>query len=147
MTDHETNEKIAELIGFHNTVGLMKRYLWYRPDARGYTANESDAGRYTLEEAKKHAHLLGEEPVTIHKFSTPKFNESLDACALFEKTITGQNVGMYEHFLGEITQSDALALRRSFVGERMRLIRATPLQRCEAFLKVCEWAEKNPPAL
>lgn len=146
MTDHDNNTKIAELIGFHNTVGLMKRGLWYRPNSCGYTDREEEAGRYALEEAKKHEYLLY-EPVTIHKFSTPKFNESLDACALFEKTITGQNVGMYEHFLGEITQSDALALRRSFVGERMRLIRATPLQRCEAFLKVCEWAEKNPPAL
>lgn len=135
MTDHETNEKIATLIGFHDRVGLKKRGYWYRPNACGYTDREEEAGGYTLEEAREHAHPDG-EPVTIHKFTTPSFTESLDACRLFEDQIFGDDIGLYEHFLGEATQSDAMALRRCFVGERMKLIRATPRQRCDALLKM-----------
>lgn len=139
MTDHETNEKIAELIGFHNTVGLMKRYLWYRPDARGYTANESDAGRYTLEEAKDHEYLLGEEPVTIHKFSTPKFNESLDACRLFELTLDPVELSDYGARLRWIvTHTTEVKDRHPDTGRIPdgRYYCATARERCDAFLQL-----------
>lgn len=142
MNPEEINSAIANICGVHNAVGLKKRGMWYRPNARGYTCNEWEAGRYSMKDAMEHANPDG-EPVTIHQFTTPNYYESLDMCALFEGTLIGCNIGIYEHFLGEITQSDALALRRCFVGERMRLIRATPPQRCEAFLKTFECAGKG----
>ena len=53
-------------------VGLKKRGLWYRPNACGYTDRQEEAGRYTLEEAKKHEHA-DDVPVTIHEFDVPRY--------------------------------------------------------------------------
>ena len=53
-------------------VGLRRRGLWYRPNAGGYTDRQEEAGRYTREEAKKHAYPY-DEPVTIHEFDVPKY--------------------------------------------------------------------------
>lgn len=57
----------VNLFGGGKFVGLKKRGCWYRPDAKGYTDRESEAGRYTREEAKKHEYLH-DERVTIHEF-------------------------------------------------------------------------------
>ncbi len=53
-----------ELFDGGNLVGLKKRGLWYRPDAKGYTDRSAEAGRYTREEAKKHEYPH-DDPVTI----------------------------------------------------------------------------------
>ena len=128
MTNKEINERIAALTGFHNTVGLMKRGLWYRPEACGYTNCECEAGRFTLEEAKKHEYLL-DEPVTIHRFKTPNYAESLDACRSFET----------EYTLGE--QEEVFDMLYDEFGIRGACF-ATPLQRCEAFLRLKgQWDE------
>ncbi len=44
---------------------IRKRGYFYRSNAQGYTQCLSEAGRYTLEEAKKHEYPH-DEPVTIH---------------------------------------------------------------------------------
>lgn len=49
-------------------VGLMKQGLWYRPNAKGYTDRQSEAGRYTREEAKQHEYLHVPDAVTIREF-------------------------------------------------------------------------------
>jgi hypothetical protein len=79
VTDFEILAQITKLDEPEHRVGLKKRGLWYRPKACGYTNLESEAGRYTLEEAKKHEYLRGEEPVTIHGFSPKPFLTSFDA--------------------------------------------------------------------
>lgn len=138
MTDHETNEKIAELIGFHNTVGLMKRGLWYRPNSCGYTDREEEAGRYTLEEAKRHEYLLY-EPVTIHKFSTPNYAESLDACRLFELTLDPIELTEYAVILRRIVTKNAkdheVHPNTGYVPDG-RYYCATARERCGAFLQL-----------
>lgn len=123
MTNQEINERIAEITGFHDKVGLKKRGYWYRPNARGYTSREDEAGRYTNEEAKKHEYLIGEEPVTIHNFTTPNYSESLDACLAFEKEYTfGEQEKVFDGMVNRLGVIDATF--------------ATPLQRCEAFLRL-----------
>lgn len=48
----------------------------------------------------------------------------------------------YEFWLGEITKTSALALRRSFVGERFMLAHATAAQRAEAYLRtINKWKD------
>lgn len=78
-----TNEEMRELdawIGVNlfnhgETVGLMKRGLWYRPKASGYTGSESEAGRYSREEAKRHEYNPPGclDPVTVAEFSAPHY--------------------------------------------------------------------------
>ena len=123
MTNQEINERIALITGFHNFVGLKKRGYWYRPDACGYTSRENEAGRYTIEEAQEHAHPDG-DPVTIHRFTTPNYAESLDACREFEDFSTGEEWAVYINTLTEVCDmyNDPIV--------------ATPLQRCEAFLRL-----------
>ena len=47
---------------------------WYRPNAQGYTPFVREAGRYTLDEATRHAHPNGpdgpRDGITIHHIST-----------------------------------------------------------------------------
>lgn len=54
-------------------VGLRKRGYWYRENAHGYTDRQSEAGKYTREQAKAHEYLRGDEPVTIHEFDIPHY--------------------------------------------------------------------------
>jgi hypothetical protein len=66
----QINRGIEALIP-HQFVGLKKLDFWYRPNGAGYTRSECDAGRYTLEEAKKREYLRGDysEHVIITPFS------------------------------------------------------------------------------
>lgn len=47
---------------------------WYRPEARGYTGNPAEAGRYSYEDAYSHSHPNGEsaprDGITIKRAST-----------------------------------------------------------------------------
>jgi hypothetical protein len=72
------------LFDSHKFVGLKKRGLWYRPGAAGYTANPDEAGRYTLEEAKRHEDLR-DEPVTIHEFPVEDFESPAGFVKLLKK--------------------------------------------------------------
>lgn len=54
-------------------VGIKKRGFWYRPDAKGYTSDQDEAGRYTRAEAKEHEYLH-DDPVTIHEFEPKRYS-------------------------------------------------------------------------
>lgn len=138
MTNQEINERIAAITGFYNTVGLKKRGYWYRPNARGYTACECEAGRYTLEEAKKHEYKLGDEPVTIHRFTTPNYAESLDACREFMSHIKDEERDMFADEAVHLHRIEPL-YQYDFWFAIMTL---TPLELCEAFLRLKgQWDE------
>lgn len=138
MTNQEINERIASIAGFHDKFGLKKRGLWYRPNAFGYTNREEEAGRYTIAEAHEHAHPDG-EPVTIHKFSTPNYAESLDACRAFERTLDVTESTEYAVQLRRIVTRNAESEDKHPDTMRIpdgRYYCATPLERCEAFLRI-----------
>lgn len=62
----ELDAWIAEhVMGTKYLVGLKKRGNWYRPNAHGYTDQQSEAWQLTRDEAKKHEYLHGDEPVTV----------------------------------------------------------------------------------
>lgn len=54
-------------------VGIKKRGFWYRPDAKEYTSDQDEAGRYTRAEAKEHEYLH-DDPVTIHEFEPKRYS-------------------------------------------------------------------------
>lgn len=139
MTDKEINERVAAITGFHNTVGLMKRGFWYRPNGCGYTACECEAGRYTMEAAKKHEYKLGDEPVEIKRFKTPNYAESLDACRGFESTFDPNDSSEYAVQLRRIVTWNAKDIEKhpdtGYVPDG-RYYCATPIERCEAFLRM-----------
>jgi len=131
------NTRIAELCGQGDLHFIIKRGVYYRENAHGYTTSQAEAWRLPYEEAKKHEYLRGEDPVALAKCPPPNYLESLDACTVFEAQATHD---LYEHYLGEVTGTSALALRRAFVGERYNLATAVPWQRCKAFLMLHkEW--------
>lgn len=132
MTNQEINERIAVITGFHDKVGLKKRGYWYRPDACGYTTKESEAGRYTNKEAKNHEYLIGEQPVTIHKFTTPNYAESLDACREFEESLSEDERHNYGLLIENTERFDTL-----WGGNRITaMVTVTAKERCEAFLRL-----------
>ena len=132
------NQRIAELCGSGDRYYVMKRGLFYRPSARGYTSNPEEAWKVSYEVAKRHEYLVGDERVTVHKVPPPNYLASLDACTEFEVRQAAHD--LYEHYLGEVTGTSALATRRAFVGERFRMATAPPWQHCKAFLMLRgEW--------
>lgn len=79
-------------------VGVMKRGLWYRPDARGYTDNVDEAGRWTRGEANMlkspktdRALFPNEEPVTIHEFPVRDYTEPRLAMEVLRQCIQKQH--------------------------------------------------------
>lgn len=110
MTPQEIRELdawIAEnVFNLGATVGLVKRGYFYRPNAQGYTALASEAGRFTLEEAKKHEWVKGEEDdVTIVRWDAPRYSsdpaaamEVLKRCLAVLEGYQVQIGGTYEHY-------------------------------------------------
>jgi hypothetical protein len=65
MTDAELNTAIAVACGTHDRWVIMKRGLYYRPEAHGYTSNISEAWIVSEEIAEKQiTHFPCDEPVT-----------------------------------------------------------------------------------
>jgi hypothetical protein len=131
MTDAEINAAIADATGVTQKVGLVKRGLWYRPNACGYTDRESEAGRYTMGEAKYHESVHGfPDDVMIRGFSPPDYVSDLNAMRDAESTLVSHNAERYANKLAIVVGDSARAEYRQF-----HLICATAKQRAEAFLK------------
>ena len=100
----DINQRIAEWLGWRLEVldsGLLR---WYGPDG------------------EKYAFMIGqEEPF-------PRYNESLDDCALFEADLKSRNMELvYSSHLSDLMDDGGIL----YIWE---LISATPEQRCSAFL-------------
>jgi len=121
----ELNQWIAEnVMDAKIFVGLKKRGYWYRPNAHGYTGQQSEAWHITRDEAKKHEYLRGDEPVTICEFDTPKYTTSpADAIAVLEKIVRekcgvkienvycdGDNWRIYESDIDDAVYAETLPL-------------------------------------
>lgn len=148
MTPEAQNMAIHEFIGGNKFVGLKKRGLWYRPDAKGYTSDENQAGRYTQEEAKGHEYVRGDadEWVRICHFKVPNYTGSLDAMHEAEKALKGSKDDEHSELSGYYEQlclvcGDGLEPLNVY---DIDLVRSTAAQRAEAFLKaVGRWKEKG----
>lgn len=78
---------------------------------------------------------------TLYK-PLPDYLNDLNAMHEVEKTIDPSLYDLYEFWLGDITKTSALAMRRSFIGERFTLAHATASQRAEAYLRtIGKWKE------
>ena len=67
--------------------------------------------------------------------SLPNYAESLDACKEFEGAIGKQALEYYAENLAVAVWGSAIGNTMSYLGAA-QLITATPLQRCEAFLRL-----------
>jgi hypothetical protein len=121
MTDQYINEAIALACGW-TRVGAI-------PETDIYVGLHPDHAEFS--------HLL---PLS----NIPNYCTDLNAIVPVVAKLTGASVGAFEEYLGEITGTGALALRRSFVGERFNLTIATARQLCEAFLRtIGKWKEES----
>jgi hypothetical protein len=135
LTNQQINERIAKLCGANEMVGLKKRGLWYRSGSSGYTSCECEAGRFTRKEAKKHEYLH-DEPVTIHEFASRDYAGSLDACREFESKLNGDHRSLYMDMLYLFVNDPGGDFSDSDFDNQWAMFNATPLQRCEAFLRM-----------
>src|SRR5688572_10765285 len=71
MTDTDIVEALEQRQGIK--YGVMKRGLWYRPGAHGYTDRTNEAWSLTFDEAKAHEYLRDEEPVTVRRLPSPDY--------------------------------------------------------------------------
>jgi len=129
MSPEEINRTISEAIGDHQYVGLVKRGYWWRPEGKGYTANEDEAGRYTREEA---ARIAGDE-VSIREFEPRSFYSCLNACQEMEATLTTDECWLYNRALDEILGT-AGGIGSGTIDQWKW--HASAPQRCEAFLRI-----------
>lgn len=120
-----------------NRFGVMKRGWWYRPKQCGYTGNESEAGRYTLEEAKRHESIHCEpDDVIVVEFSPPDYLNDLNAMAEAEKVLTHVQCIAYHECLNQIQATDTQERNGEIEYQAQDFwFHATAPQRAEAFLR------------
>jgi len=146
MTEAEQIKAIAELDG-PRMVGLVKCGMWWRPNSGGYTNCECEAGRYTMEEAKKREYVHGEpDDVTIREFSPKPYLTSRDAIVpVIQKycgslVVTGERwLFFFERLLSAVLLIDSAKHRASYPVEFVHaFFTATPAQLCEALLRTAD---------
>jgi hypothetical protein len=87
LTDEIVIERLAKRMGVSDQWVLMKRGLYYRPNAKGYTSSVSEAWVVSSTEADKHVYPH-DEPITKHPAPKPAYLKSLDALQPVLKTLT-----------------------------------------------------------
>ncbi len=133
LTDPKLRRMVADALGVSKFVGLKKRGLWYRPNAKGYTSCECNAGRFTREEAKKHEYLHGyaDEHVRIEEFSIPDYPNDLNACHEMENHLKPGQFHTFLFNLEKLTSSEHCFE----IENRFAQTHATARQHCIAFLR------------
>lgn len=99
LTNAELNAEIAERCGVGDRYVIMKRGMYYRPNAHGYTYNLSEAWIVDLELAQKHERPRCDEPVTIQKVGPPNYAEDLNASRVEILKLGGMLDEWYTHKL------------------------------------------------
>jgi hypothetical protein len=144
VSDEEINVAIAEACGIP-MFGLKKRGYWYRPNARGYTDRNNEAGRYTLVEAKKHEYKRGnaDERVTIFQLPPPDYCNDLNAMHGAEKIFDGMDYKFKNKYVGTLEEILEVEIKKEDPEcipdvSGFEMINATAHQRAEAFLKTIQ---------
>ena len=140
MKPQDIIKEIAELDGCDNLYVIVKRGLYYRLNAHGYTSIESEAWKLSLDEAKKHEYLRGDEPVTLKPAEYKPYLSSRDAIVpVIEKQFTNESLHcVFIKQLYEVLDCHELPLNEMIDTERsimFHLLTATPSQLCEALLR------------
>jgi hypothetical protein len=121
---------IAEACGKNRLFVLMKRGLYYRPNAKGYTRNAADAWILSEEEANRHVYPY-DEPVTKYTAPLPDYLNDLNACHEMEKALGPFGTKLWHDY--------TMLLGGIMAGEQ---VHAAAAQRCEAFLRtIGKWVE------
>lgn len=134
MTEQEQRIAIAEACKRDEWV-IVKRGLYYCPNAGGYTHSIARAWKLPKAEAKRYEMYADRsdvdqcEKVLIEPAPPPDYLHDLNACHEMEKTLV--NTFQYQLWLDRLTNRNEW--------------HATAAQRCEAFLRtIGKW--KEPPA-
>lgn len=133
MSDEELSLEVARLVGFDQYV-IVKRGLYYRENAGGYTNSLAEAWKLPLAEAKKYEMYAGRadvpacEKVLIKPAPTPDYSCDLNAIAEAEKILDGN-----------IHDGNSLRYRYSghvynICGREIQPFRAPARERCIAFV-------------
>ena len=127
-------------MGLDNLFVIMKRGLYYRPEAKGYTSDINKAWKCTESVAKQEEYPHGDEPVTKHPAPIPNF-DSLDVIHSLEETLNGDQIKFYVRTLKRIhpTYCDTVLDQRDPDGDlqsqHFELMHSTASQRRKAILK------------
>lgn len=129
MTSQEQQAAIAGL--FPAKFVLIKRGLYYRPDACGYTACIDQAWKISEEEADKHVYPH-DEPVTKRRAPDTDFLNDLNAMHEAEMTLTkSQREDMWDVLATMILDTEGMG----------GILCATAAQRAEALCRTL-WPER-----
>ena len=108
MTPSEINTAIQQACGPQLYV-VLKRGLYYRPNAKGYTDRIEDAWKLPLEQAKGYEAYADREDIPFNDkvFIRPcppsNFHGSLDAMHEAEKVLTDDQWDRYDDYLCGLT--------------------------------------------
>ena len=128
---------IAEYCGKGHRCVLMKRGLYYRHNANGYTDRIHEAWIVSEEEANRHVYPY-DEPVTKHPAPTPDYLNDLNAMKQAEDYMEANDPRLCHDY---VVQVKAVINRRAglrpdgMVGD-YRLLNADASVRSEAFVQV-----------
>ena len=137
MTDTEIRIAIAEHCGALDRWILMKRGMYYRPDAKGYTCNISEAW-IVPESVADSCVYPHDEPVTKHRAPLPDYTNDLNAMHEAEKTMTISQGAEFRLRLAK--NSDGY--KAKFKTVEAAMCHATAAQRAEGFLRtVGKWRD------
>ncbi len=119
---------IAEFCGLADKWVIVKRGLYYRPNAKGYTGNIDEAWIVSEEEANKRVYPH-DEPVTKQRAPVKKYDECLNAMHEAEKCLK-KNKPFWNTYRKQLNWLMDYG------------ITATSEERFECFLKsICKWEE------
>lgn len=140
----ELNEKIAKLCKFDQFV-IIKRGLYYRPKAGGYTSCLSEAWKLPKVEAKKYemyadrADIPGNEKVLIESAPIPDYCNDLNAMHDVEGMMGLDRCDNFERHLRAIVGRDLLdSSKRAEKVADLFYWHANGSQRAEAFIATME---------
>ncbi len=123
----------------------MKRGLYYREGAHGYTAIRREAWTVAEEEARAHEYKRGtpDEWVTIERDETDDYTGDLNAMHEAEELLDYDQCLSFEDELCDVTkkENDAAEIPPPW---RFSVAHATAAQRAEALLRtIGKWEEEN----
>lgn len=106
MTNQEINERVAKLCGWEKCI-----------------CGDENCGAWFSN--------VGNEP----SLGVPNYTKSLDACGEFEEMVEMSSDQEIQNYVMDL-EAAAKATGSGWNWRAFRLARATPLQRCEAFLRL-----------